>query len=163
MKKTNEINTTATENVVDKKVENRKSKTEVNATKTNAPATALAFTQYEAIYNELIACTTKKQLVDTMNKYGLRTTTIPTTTPNTNDLYIQFSDKSRLLIAKKTMKLYTNDARKSEFPGLQFDKVNDGSYRTTRATIAKSLENFKAVFAVFMNCADNYLPTATAQ
>lgn len=129
----------------------------------NATATtATAFTQYKSIYDDLCKCTTKKQLVDTMNKYGLRTTTKPTTTPNINDLYIQFIDKSRLLITKKSLKLYTNESRMTEFDcGMVFDTVNDGSYRNRRATVNNTVETFKSIFSVFMNDTDNYLPKTT--
>lgn len=122
--------------------------------------TATAFTKYHEIYDDLCKCTTKKQLVDTMNKYGLRTTTKPTTTPNTNDLYIQFIDKSRLLITKKSLKLYTNNCCLFSFSDIEtFDIVNDGSYRNRRATVKNTFDTFKYIFSVFMNNGDNYLPT----
>lgn len=120
----------------------------------------------DALYSDLNQCITKHQLVDTMNMYGLRTTTQPTDTPNKNDLYIQFNDKSRLLIGTKTIKLYTSDTIASEkhFSGLVFDKVNDGSYRVARATMQNTIDNFKTVFNYFFNVIDghenNYLPTA---
>ena len=131
----------------------------ISAPTIETATTATAFTQYKSIYDDLCACTTKKQLVDTMNKYGLRTTTQPTTTPNINDLYIQFIDKSRLLITKKSLKLYTNENRMIDFEcGMSFDVVNDGSYRNRRATVNKSFETFKSIFSVFMNDENNYLP-----
>jgi hypothetical protein len=156
------MKTTTTKTATTKKT-TTKSKTDVmnNESKTNVTMTATTFAKYNEIYDDLCKCVTKRQLVDVMNSYGLRTTTTPTTTPNTNDLYIQFNDKSRLLIGKKSLKLYTNDARKTEFDGLVFDRVNDGSYRTARATVIKTVENFTKIFTVFMNCTDNYLPVAT--
>ena len=64
---------------------------------------------FEKLYTELIECKTKCELVNTMLKYNLYTSTKPTTTNNTNDLYIQFNEKSRLLISKKSLKVYTNN------------------------------------------------------
>lgn len=115
---------------------------------------------YEKLFNELCECNTKHQLVDTMNKNGYRTTTQPTDTPNKNDLYIQFIDKSRVLISSKSLKVYTNDENASELKDFTFDKVNDGSYRTKRATISKTVENFNKVFDYFNKKYDIKLPTA---
>ena len=115
---------------------------------------------YEKLFNELCECNTKHQLVDAMNKNGYRTTTQPTDTPNKNDLYIQFIDKSRVLISSKSLKVYTNDENASELKDFTFDKVNDGSYRTKRATIAKTVENFNKVFDYFNQKYDIKLPTA---
>ena len=114
--------------------------TKTNATKTNA--------NYTDLYTDLLKCGSKFELVATMIKHGYYTTTQPTTTPNTNDLYIQFNDKSRLLIGKKSLKLYTNDEHAKQFD-LQFDKVNDGSYRVKRATVANTIENFTLIFNHF--------------
>ena len=132
-----------------------------NATKTNI---TFSF-DIDALYTELCDCTTKHQLVDAMNSYGLRTTTQPTDTPNKNDLYIQFNDKSRLLIGAKTLKLYTSESIATDdyFKSMHFDKVNDGSYRVARATVLKSVDAFKTIFNYFFNTVDghelNYLPT----
>lgn len=115
---------------------------------------------YEKLFNELCECNTKHQLVDTMNRNGYRTTTQPTDTPNKNDLYIQFIDKSRVLISSKSLKVYTNDENASELKDFTFDKVNDGSYRTKRATISKTVDNFNKVFDYFNSKYDIKLPTA---
>ena len=123
-------------------------KNATNATKTNK---SLDFT---ALYNDLITCKSKYELVATMMKHGYYTTTTPTTTPNTNDLYIQFNDKSRLLIGKKSLKLYTNqsmidgDTTKT-LSQLTFDDVNDGSYRKLRATVTNTVDMFNKLFSVF--------------
>lgn len=123
------------------------------------------FTDFENLYNDLCGCDTKHKLVDTMNMYGLRTTTQPTDTPNKNDLYIQFFDKSRVLIGAKSLKLYTCDtiATATYFDGFVFDKVNDGSYRTNRATVSKSVENFTKILRYFTEtidgCENSFLPT----
>lgn len=121
------------------------------------------FNRFENLYNDLCGCVTKCGLVDTMNAYGLRTTTKPTTTANINDLYIQFHDGSRVLITKKSLKLYTNETTATVFDEIIFDDVNDGSYRKKRATVSKSVETFKRFFEYFLNDCDdhndNYLPT----
>jgi len=133
----------ATDNIVKTVQKNMSTKT--NATKTNA--------NYQSLYDELNKCSSKFELVATMLKHGYYTTTQPTTTLNTNDLYIQFNDKSRLLIGKKSLKLYTNDEHAKQFNDLQFDKVNDGSYRVKRATIANTIENFTMIFNHFKSLA----------
>ena len=155
----------------------KKSTTNANATKktatTNATATntILSVEKINALYSELIVCKTKHALVDTLNKYGLRTTTIPTDTPNVNDLYIQLCDKSRVLFSAKSLKIYTcNDHAKRidkvfgvDEKHSMFDNVNDGSYRVKRATVAKTVDNFKTVFEYFaQNGCIEKLPTVTA-
>ena len=108
---------------------------------------------YEALYNELVECKTKCELVTTMLQYGLYTSTKPTTTANANDLYIQFNEKSRLLISKKSLKVYTNNDHSTAINAIDnnfiFDSVNDGSYRVKRATVAKTIENFTTIFKYF--------------
>lgn len=106
---------------------------------------------FSKLYEELLVCKTKQELVSTMLGHGLYTSTTPTTTPNANDLYIQFNEKSRLLIGKKTFKVYTNEVHAAALSNevFQFDKVNDGSYRTKRATVSRTLENFQRVFEYF--------------
>ena len=106
---------------------------------------------YSKLYEELIVCRTKQELVTTMLGHGLYTSTKPTTTANLNDLYIQFNEKSRVLITSKSLKVYTSvdhaNALSNEV--FQFDNVNDGSYRTRRATVARNVENFIAIFNYF--------------
>ena len=124
-----------------------KKTTTTNATKTNATI------NYETLYNELVDCKTKCELVTTMLQYGLYTSTKPTTTANANDLYIQFNEKSRLLISKKSLKVYTNNDHSTAINAIDnnfiFDSVNDGSYRVKRATVAKTIENFTTIFKYF--------------
>ena len=121
--------------------------TKTNATKTNVTI------NYETLYNELIECKTKCELVTTMLQYGLYTSTKPTTTANANDLYIQFNEKSRLLISKKSLKVYTNNDNANAINAIDnnfiFDSVNDGSYRVKRATVVKTIENFTKIFKYF--------------
>ena len=124
-----------------------KKTTTTNATKTNATI------NYETLYNELVECKTKCELVTTMLQYGLYTSTKPTTTANANDLYIQFNEKSRVLISKKSLKVYTNNDHSTAINAIDnnfiFDSVNDGSYRVKRATVAKTIENFTTIFKYF--------------
>lgn len=120
--------------------------------KTNNEKTNVTI-NYETLYNELVECKTKCELVTTMLQYGLYTSTKPTTTANANDLYIQFNEKSRLLISKKSLKVYTNNDNANAINAIDnnfiFDSVNDGSYRVKRATVAKTIENFTAIFKYF--------------
>ena len=108
---------------------------------------------YETLYNDLVECKTKCELVTTMLQYGLYTSTKPTTTANANDLYIQFNEKSRLLISKKSLKVYTNNDNATAINAIDnnfiFDSVNDGSYRVKRATVSKTIENFTEIFKYF--------------
>ena len=124
-----------------------KKTTTTNATKTNVTI------NYETLYNDLIDCKTKCELVTTMLQYDLYTSTKPTTTANANDLYIQFNEKSRLLISKKSLKVYTNNDNANAINAIDknfiFDSVNDGSYRVKRATVAKTIENFTTIFKYF--------------
>lgn len=121
--------------------------TKTNATKTNVTI------NYETLYNELVECKTKCELVTTMLQYGLYTSTKPTTTANANDLYIQFNEKSRVLISKKSLKVYTNNDHSNAINAIDnnfiFDSVNDGSYRVKRATVSKTIENFTTIFKYF--------------
>ena len=109
---------------------------------------------FEQIYNALIECKTKHELVDTLNAYSIRTTTSPTDTKNTSDLYIQLCDKSRLMFTKTDIKVYTNETHANAMTTalkMIFGKVNDGSYRTQRANVPKTVENFKMIFEYFAN------------
>lgn len=119
---------------------------------------------YTAIYNEFATATCKLDLVNALNRHGIRTNTTPTETKNANDLYVQLFDKSRVLITKKSLKVYTNDehatAIHNAFNDFEFDSVNDGSYRTKRATVKNTVENFNRIFAYFEKCGCiAYLPT----
>ena len=120
--------------------------------KTNNEKTNVTI-NYETLYNDLVECKTKCELVTTMLQYGLYTSTKPTTTANANDLYIQFNEKSRVLISKKSLKVYTNNDHSTAINAIDnnfiFDSVNDGSYRVKRATVAKTIENFTTIFKYF--------------
>ena len=129
---------------------------EVAAKATKVENANLSNINVKALYEELIACTTKKALVDTMNKHGLRCTTLPTTTPNINDLYIQFIDKSRIQFSKKVMKLWTAEQVVKDLE-LTYDQVNDGSYRKCRATMPKAVEGFEKILNYMLQNPDNYL------
>jgi hypothetical protein len=128
-------------------------------TKNTTTENTTVFNRYDALYNDLLKCECKMQLVNTMLSYGLYTTTTPTTTLNKNDLYIQFGDKSRLLITAKSLKVYTNDDNASKLKIGDYDMVNDGSYRTKRCTVKNTLENFTTILSYFLTDNRNYLPT----
>ena len=140
MKKQN--TTLATVNQVTKEEKTMKKLT-TNATKTNST--------YSAIYEEFKTATCKKDLVDSLNRHGIRTNTTPTETKNKNDLYVQFYDKSRLLITSKSLKVYTNEEHANGLASKEFyfDPVNDGSYRVKRATVPNTVENFERILSYF--------------
>lgn len=119
-----------------------------NSTKVNATV------DINSLFNELNTATCKKSLVDTMTKFGLQCVTAPTTTPNTNDLYLQFNankcgDVSRVQLTSKSIKIWCTSTVKSLFDGVTgfaFDDVNDGSSRKFRATVKKTVDNFTTIF-----------------
>jgi len=124
------------------------SKTKTEKTANNAKTNNVI--NFEKLYNELIIATTKKQLVDAMHQNSFQCVTAPTTTANTNDLYLQFNankcgDVSRVQITSKSIKLWCTETVKNEFTEYVFDSVNDGSARKYRTTISKTLENFTAI------------------
>lgn len=130
-----------------------------NTKKTNKTTTE----RLEVMYNALQTATCKRDMVNVLNQYGYRTNTTPTTTPNKNDLYIQLFDKSRMLFTSKSLKVYTNDDNATAINELDnsfiFDNVNDGSYRTKRATVTNNYDNFKKVWSYFeSNGMIDYLP-----
>lgn len=131
----------------------------VTATENNVKVNAT----YTAIYDKMKVATCKRDLCDVLKMYGYDTTTTPTTTPNKNDLYIQFNEKSRLLITAKSLKVYTNNDHATALHNIDsnfiFDSVNDGSYRVKRATVRNTVENFIIIFDYFVkNNAVSVLP-----
>ena len=117
-----------------------------NATKTNKSINDIDFT---TLFDELNKCTCKSDLVDTVNKYGIYTSTKKSTNQCVTDLYIQLFDKSRVLLSKKTIKLYTCSDVASDFKNFIFKPCTDGSYRKCYATIEKSVDNLKTIFEYF--------------
>lgn len=102
---------------------------------------------------------TKMQLVGVANKYGIYTTTKPTATKQLNDLYMQLFDGSRIKfnhstkngvssISIYTTKKYGEDIHKAD-ESFVFDTVNDGKYRTSRATVPCTVDTLKTIFAFF--------------
>ena len=99
-----------------------------NATKTN--------NTYDVMFNELLNAKCKNDLVTTMLKYGMSTTTSPTTTPNANDLYIQFNDYSRVWLRKSRIDFLSTESTCNELQTtLNDNKVN---YDTFFGVIKKS-------------------------
>lgn len=127
-----------------------------NASKTNKSINDIDFT---TLFDELNKCKCKSELVDTINKYGIYTSTKKSTNQCVTDLYIQFFDKSRVLLSKKTIKLYTCNDVASEFKQFIFKSCNDGSYRKCYATIDKTVENLKSIFEYFAKNNQFWLPT----
>lgn len=117
-----------------------------NSTKINKSINDIDFT---TLFDELNKCTCKSDLVDTVNKYGIYTSTKKSTNQCLTDLYIQFFDKSRVLLSKKTIKLYTCNDVASDFKNYIFKPCTDGSYRKMYATIDKTVDNLKTIFAYF--------------
>ena len=122
---------------------------------------------YEKFFNEYIECKTKHEIVSVCSENGIYTTTKPTDTPNLNDLYIQFFDKSRLKLNKTSLQVYTSNDISIELETLfscKSDIVNDGTYRTHRLTLSKTVDTIKSVFDYFSGKTllyINQLPTKT--
>lgn len=153
---------------------NRKNSMKKQSTKTNATATATTVATatnatatvatnatktndvYAKLYAKMVVAKCKLDLVNACNMVGIRTNTTPTTTPNKNDLYFQLFDKSRVLITSKSLKVYTNNdhatALHTAYNDFEFDDVNDGSYRTKRATVKNTVENFTKIMSYFEKC-----------
>lgn len=124
----------------------KSTKTTTNATKTNQSV------DFTALYDALNNAKTKNALITAMYANGYYTSTKPTTTANTNDLYIQFIDKSRLLFSKRTIKLYTCESIASSkyFKSIGTHKpTNDGSYRKVIVSVENTLDNFNKLFQYF--------------
>lgn len=108
-----------------------------------------------ALFEELCICETKKQLVETWERYGLRTTTKPIDSPTIDDKYLQMLDGSRIQISKTTIKLFTAEGILAndyfdEIRGAAKD-VNDGSYRKLRVTMDKDEKAFAFLIRFFVN------------
>ena len=117
-----------------------------NNTKTNVTV------DFTALYTAVNTAKTKNSLITAWLSNGYYTTTKPTTTANTNDLYIQLSDKSRLLFTKKYIKLYTSEsiANGKYFKSIgKHTDTNDGSYRKVIISVDNTIENFTKLFSYF--------------
>lgn len=114
---------------------------------------------YGELLDGLNLCRTKYDLVITLNKYGLKTSTEPTKTGNINDLYFQLDDGSRIQIGVTVIKLWTCEtiSKNTYFSHYPFKEVNDGSYRTKRLTLPKSEENLKLLLEFFLENENNWI------
>ena len=122
-----------------------------NEPKTNATKNNSTF-DYEKFFNSYIECHTKHDIVSVCTTSGIYTTTKPTDTNNMNDLYIQLFDKSRIKLNKTSLQVYTcNDVsiELEKLFGCKSDLVSDGSYRTNRLTLSKSVDTIKSLFEYF--------------
>lgn len=117
-----------------------------NATKTNATF------DYDKFFKSYIECHTKHDIVSVCTTNGIYTTTKPTDTNNMNDLYIQLFDKSRIKLNKTSLQVYTCNDISIELEklfGCKSDLVSDGSYRTNRLTLSKTVDTVKSLFEFF--------------
>ncbi len=107
---------------------------------------------YAMLLDEIDGCETKRDLQRIMRDYGFVTSTKPTDTPNENDLYFQFADKSRILFQKTQLRLYTSPEFAKEWFSEDLDRFtpcNDGSYRTVYAVFEKTPEELEKLLTVF--------------
>lgn len=111
----------------------------------------------------------KMQLVAIANKYGVYTTTKPTATKQLNDLYMQLFDGSRIKFNHSTkngvssISIYTTKKYGDDIHNIDntfvFDDVNDGKYRTCRATVPCTTDTLKTVFEFFSKLPMFYIGT----
>lgn len=107
---------------------------------------------YDTFFKSYIECKTKHEIVAVCSENGVYTTTKPTDTNNMNDLYIQLFDKSRIKLNKTSLQIYTcNDVsiELEKLFGCKSDLVTDGSYRTNRLTLSKTVDTIKSLFEYF--------------
>ena len=122
-----------------------------NEPKTNATKNNSTF-DYDKFFKSYIECHTKHDIVSVCTTNGIYTTTKPTDTNNMNDLYIQLFDKSRIKLNKTSLQVYTCNDISVELEKLfscKSDVVNDGTYRTNRLTLSKTVETVKSLFEYF--------------
>ena len=130
---------------------NNETKTTKKVTTENATKTNATF-DYEKFFNSYIECHTKHDIVSVCTTNGIYTTTKPTDTNNMNDLYIQLFDKSRIKLNKTSLQVYTCNDISIELEKLfscKSDLVSDGSYRTNRLTLSKTVDTIKSLFEYF--------------
>ncbi|MBR4377347.1 MAG: hypothetical protein IKP50_00455 [Bacilli bacterium] len=115
---------------------------------------------FEQLHNELKVATCKNDMVNAYQKNGIKVTTAPTTTLNTNDLYAQFrqnkcGDESRLQTTKTRIKLFVSNALRdyivSKNDKLVFVDYNDGSIRKNQLVVSNTLENFTEMLQYFID------------
>lgn len=119
-----------------------------NVSKTNKSINDIDFIM---LFDDLNKCTCKSDLVDTINNYGIYTSTKKSNNQCLTDLYIQLFDKSRILIGKKSIKFYTTVDIANVFNEFTFKKCDDGSYRKMYTTIDKTVDNLKLILSYFAN------------
>lgn len=114
---------------------------------------------FQSFIDDVKVVTNKMQLVSVANKYGIYTTTKPTATNQLNDLYMQLFDGSRIKFNHSTkngvssISIYTTKKYGDDIHNIDntfvFDNVNDGKYRTSRATVPCTTDTLKTVFTFF--------------
>lgn len=109
-------------------------------------------------YNDFCNCKTKYDMVCVFTKYGIYTSTDATKTNNSNDLYLQFFDKSRIKLNSKSFQIYTCDDTAIELieickkSNITVDNAtcNDGSYRKRKLTFNEKTEKtLECIFKFF--------------
>ncbi len=126
--------------------------------KSNLKSDTVVSIDYEQMLKDINMCETKKELMDIFNKYGFRSVTKPTDTQNSGDLYFQFSDGSRLHCQKTQFTVYTCPTwTKLYFDRYTFKECKDGSYRTRKASVPKTVEELKYILSVFVKDSQNLL------
>ena len=116
--------------------------------------------KFDALYTALNECKSKVDMINAYRAYGIECTTAPTTTPNTNDLYAQFNrvncgDLSRIQLTSKSIKLFVTETVASAISAklkYQFDTCNDGGKRVRKTTVSKSVDAFRDIVSVFIEC-----------
>lgn len=127
---------------------------------------------FQSFIDDVKVVTNKMQLVAVANKYGIYTTTKPTTTKQLNDLYMQLFDGSRIKfnhstkngvssISVYTTKKYGNDIHTID-DTFVFDNVNDGKYRVSRATVPCTVDTLKTIFTFFSKLPMFFISTNNA-
>ena len=108
---------------------------------------------YKGLFDSLCECKTKHELIETLHAFGFHSDTLPTDTPNVNDLYFQLEDGTRLWFRENKIVLLTSDAisRDAYFRKYSFRPSTDGKYRTKQADIPRELEDFTYVFKFFLD------------
>lgn len=142
----NEPKTTTKNNETKTTTKTTTKKSVENVTKNNSTF------DYDKFFNEYIECHTKHEIVSVCTTNGIYTTTKPTDTNNMNDLYIQLFDKSRIKLNKTSLQVYTCNDISIELEklfGCKSDLVSDGSYRTNRLTLSKTVDTVKSLFEFF--------------
>lgn len=114
---------------------------------------------YGKLLDALNQCETKSDLVSALRSFGIKTTTKPTLTKGTDDLYFQLADKTRIQVRKTCLELWTSDevSKQSKFSGKDFASVDDRNVRTKRLKVDKNADNLKFLLEDFLENVANWI------